>query len=181
MGTVDIVAADDDDWELEALLVRVHQHLGGGLGGGIGVRGGEDAGLEKVIVLILDLTVDLIGGDVDEALDADLLGGLEKDVGPVDVGVGEAVRVAKAQVDVGLGGEVEDGIDVVTLEAVHDLGGVGDVALVEGEVPLVIESAGVVERGTVVKLVEGDDVVCLWVREGQVSHQPTCAGESQMC
>ena len=175
VGAVDVVAADDDDGELEALLVRVDQHLGGGLGGGVGVGGGEDAGLEEVIILILNLTVDLIGGDVDEALDADLLGRLEQHVGAVDVGVGETVRVSEAQVDVRLGGEVKNGVDVVALEAVHHLGGVGDVALVEGEVPLVIEGAGVVERSTVVELVKGDNVVCLWVCEGQVSYQPACA------
>lgn len=177
VGSVDVVAADDDDGELEALLVRVDQHLGGGLGGGVGVGGGEDAGLEEVIILVLNLTVDLIGGDVDEALDADLLGRLEQHVGAVDVGVGETVRVSEAQVDVRLGGEVEDGVDVVALEAVHHLGGVGDVALVEGEVPLVIEGAGVVERSTVVELVKGDNVVCLGVCEGQVSYQPACAEE----
>lgn len=180
MGAVDVVAADDDDGELEALLVRVHQHLCGGLGGGVGVGGGEDAGLEEVIILVLNLTVDLIGGDVDEALDADLLGGLEQHVGAVDVGVGEPVRVTEAQVDVRLRGEVEDGVDVVALEAVHHLGGVGDVALVEGEVPLVIEGAGVVERCAVVELVEGDNVVCVGVCEGQVSYQPACAEESEI-
>ncbi|KFY44487.1 hypothetical protein V494_01461, partial [Pseudogymnoascus sp. VKM F-4513 (FW-928)] len=172
-----VVAADDDDGELETLLVRVHQHLGGGLGGGVGVGGGEDAGLEEVIILILNLTVDLIGGDVDEALDADLLGRLEQDVGAVDVGVGETVRVSERQVNVGLGGEVEDGVNVVALKAVHHLGGVGDVALVEGEVPLVIEGAGVVERSTVVELVKGDNVVCLRVCDGQVSYQPASTAE----
>jgi hypothetical protein len=180
VGSVDVVAADDDDGELEALLVRVHQHLGGGFGSGVRVGRGEDAGLEEVVILVLNLTVDLVGGDVDEALDANLLGRLEQDVRAVDIGVGEAVGVAEAQVDVGLGGKVEDGVNVMALEAVHHLGGVGDVALVEGEVPLVIEGAGVVERGTVVELVEGDNVVCLWVCEGQVSYQPTCAGESNV-
>lgn len=180
MGAVDVVAADDDDGELEALLVRVDQHLSGGLGGGVGVGGGKDASLEEVIVLVLDLAVDLVGGDVDEALDADLLGGLEQHVGAVDVGVGEAVRVTEAQVDVRLRGEVEDGVDVVALEAVHHLGGVGDVALVEGEVALVIEGARVVERRAVVELVEGDNVVGLGVCEGQVAHQPAGTEEREM-
>lgn len=174
VGTVNVVAANNDDGELEALLVRVHQHLGGGLGGSVRVGGGKDAGLEEVIILILNLTVNFIGGDVDEALDADLLGRLEQDVSAVDVGVGETVGVSEAQVDVGLGSEVEDGVNVVALEAVHHLGGVGDVSLVEGEVPLVIEGTGVVERSTVVELVEGDNVVCLWVCDGQVAHQPAC-------
>lgn len=175
--TVDVVAADDDDWELEALLVRVHQHLCGGLGGGVWVGWGEEAGLEEIIIVILNLSVDLIGGDVDEALDPDLLGRLEKNVSAVDVSVGETVRVSETQVNVGLRGEVEDGVNVVALEAVHDLRGVRDVAMVEGEVPLIVQGAGVVERCAVVQLVEGDDVVGIGVCERQVTYQPTRTGE----
>lgn len=109
---------------------------------------------------------------MDEALDTNLLGTLEQDVGAVDVGVGEAVGVAKAQVDVRLGGKVEDGVDVVALQAVDNLRGVGDVTLVEGEVALVIQGAGVVERGAVVKLVKGDNVVRVGVGEGEVADEP---------
>ncbi len=154
MRAVDVVASHNDDGELEALLVRVHQHLGGGLARGVGVGRGEQAGLEEVIVVVLDLAVDLIGRDVDESLDAHLLGALEQHVCAEDIGMGEAVRVSEAQVDVRLGREVEDGVDLVALEAVDDLGGVGDVTLVEGEVALVVQHSRVVQRGTVVELVE---------------------------
>lgn len=141
---VDVVAADDDDGQLERLLVRVHEHLGGGLGGGVGIGGRQDARLEQVVVIILDLAVDLVGGNVDEAFDADLLGALEQYMGAIDVGVSETVRVAETQVDVGLRGEVEDGVDVVPLQAVDDFAGVGDVAVVEVEIPLVVQHACVV-------------------------------------
>jgi len=177
--TVDVVAADDDDWELEALLVRVHQHLCGGLGGGVWVGWGEDAALEEIIIVILNFSVDLIGRDVDEALDPDLLSRLEKNVSAVDVGVGETVRVSETQVNVGLRGEVEDGVNIVALEAVHDLRGVRDVAMVEGEVSLIVQDAGIVERCAVVQLVEGDDVVGIGVCERQVTYQPTCTGEER--
>lgn len=175
MWSVDVVGADNDDWHLERLLVRVDQHLSGGLGSSIWVGWGQNAGLEEIILLILNLSVNLIGGDVDELLDSDLLGGLEENVGSVNVGVGESVGVSEGQVNVRLGSKVEDGVDVVTLQAVHNLSWVGDITVVEGEVPLVVQGAGVVEGSTVVELIEGDDVVGVWVGEGQVTDKPTSA------
>lgn len=109
---------------------------------------------------------------MDELLDSDLLCALQQNVCPVDVCVCESVRVTKAQIDVGLRGEVEDGIDLVTLEAVHYLGGVGDVSMVEGEVSLVVEDSGIVQGRAVVKLVEGDNVVCIGIGQGEMSYEP---------
>lgn len=145
MRTVDVVGSHDDDWELERLGVGVNQHLSGGLGSSIWVGWGQNAGLEEIIILILDFTVNLIGGDVDEALDANLLGTLEQNVSTVNVGVGESVGVSEAQINVGLSSKVENGINVIALEAVHDLRWVGDVSVVKGEVSLVIEGTGVVQ------------------------------------
>ena len=173
MWAVDVVGADNDDWHLERLLVRVDQHFSGGLGGSVWVGWGENGGLEEIILLVLNLSVNLISGDVDELLDSDLLGRLEENVGSVDVGVGESVRVSEGQVNVGLGSEVEDGVNVVTLQAVHHLSWVGNISMVEGKVALVVQSTGVVEGSTVVELVERDDVVGVWVGEGQVTDQPT--------
>jgi hypothetical protein len=51
----------------------VHQHLGGGLAGGVRVGRRQDAGLQQVVVVVLDLAVDLVGRHMDEALDAHLL------------------------------------------------------------------------------------------------------------
>lgn len=86
----------------------------------------------------------------------------------------EGVRVTEAQIDVRLGGEVEDGINVMASQAVHDLGWIRDIAMVEGEVALVIERPSIVQRGAVVELVEGDDVVRIWVGQGKMSYKPAC-------
>ena len=150
MRPVDVVAADDNHGKLETLLVRLDQHLGGRLAGSVGICRREYTRLEQLILALLDLAIDLIGGDVDEAAYTDLLGTLEEDVCTIDVCVREAVGVAEAQVDVRLGGKVQDGVDGVPLHAVDHLGRVGDVALVEGEVAPTVEHAGVVERGAVV-------------------------------
>lgn len=172
VGSVDVVAADNDDGQLEALLVRVDKHLGGGLGGGIRVGGREDAALEEVVVVVLDFAVDFVGGNVNEALDAYFFGALEEHVGAVDVCVGEAVRVAKAEVNVRLCGKVENGVNVVALQTADDFVGVGNVALVKRKVALVVEHARVVERRAVVELVERDNVVRVGIRQCQVADQP---------
>ncbi len=100
---------------------------------------------------------------MNELLDPNLLRRFQEDVGSVHIGVSKGIRVTEAQIDVGLRRKVEDGIDVVSLQAVHDLGGVCNIAMVEGEVALVIEDSGVVERGAVVELVKRDNVVCVRV------------------
>ena len=84
-------------------------------------------------------------------------------MGSIDISVRKRVRVAKAQIDVGLRCKVEYSIDTVLLQAVHHLVRVRDVAMVEGEVPLAVEDPCVVQGRTVVQLVEGDDIVCIGV------------------
>lgn len=69
--------------------------------------------------------------------------------------------------------EVEDGIDVMLLEAVHHLVRVGYIAMVEGEVLLIIENLRIVRRRTVVKLIEGNYVICVRVGQGEMPYQPT--------
>lgn len=98
---------------------------------------------------------------MDEAFDlcAEFARALEEDMGAEDVRVCEFVGVSEREVDVGLSGEVEDGVDVVGAKGGGDRGGRGDVAVDECEVGEVGETAGVVEGSAVVEFVEGDDVV----------------------
>lgn len=98
-------------------------------------------------------------------------------MGAVDVGTGELVAVAEAQVDVGLRGEVEDGVNAVFLE--HRLHGERgcDVAVDKGKVGAGGEAARIVERGTIVELVEGDDVIVGGVGEGKMANDPAGAVE----
>jgi hypothetical protein len=76
---------------------------------------------------------------------------------------------------VALRGEVEDGVNIVPLQAVYHLRWVGDVALVEAEVSPLVERPRVVERAAIIELVEGDDVVRVRVCDGQVADQPASA------
>ena len=84
----------------------------------------EDVVLERLLLVLLALAVHLVGADVDEAADVlALLGRLEEHVGADDVAVRELEAVAEGVVDVRLGGEVHDGVDLLGLE--HVLGEVG--------------------------------------------------------
>lgn len=145
MRAIDVIAADDDDRELETLHVRVDKHFRRGFTGSIGIRRSQNARLQQVVVVVPDLAVNLVGGDVDESVDPDLLGALQHDVGAVHIGMGKDVRVAEAQINMRLGGEVEDGVDFVTLHAVKHLRGVRYVPMVEAEVALVVQDPRVVE------------------------------------
>lgn len=177
MRTVNIVASYNDHRELERLLVRVNQHLRCCLGCGVRVCWGKNAGFQQIVGIVPDLSVDLISGDVDELLDSNLLGRLQDNVCTINVGVGECVGVAETQVNVGLSSEMEDGVNVVSLQTVHDLGGVCDITMVEGEVSFVVKGSSVVQGGAVVEFVEGYDVVGIGVGQGQMSYQPASTAE----
>ena len=71
-----------------------------------GERGAEPIGLAERADL--DRAVDLVGRDVEEALDAGLAGDVAQHVGAVAVRPHEGVRVLDRAVDVRLGGEVDD-------------------------------------------------------------------------
>jgi hypothetical protein len=117
----------------------------------------------------------LVGGNVVIPLDlAILLDALQQDVRANDIVHGEFVRVSKAQVDVRVGGEVEDGVDVVLLQTFDHVGGDGNIAVEEVEVAqlLRLQQAGIVERAAVVEFVETDDVVVALVFDGQVAYKP---------
>jgi len=75
--------------------------------------------------------VDLVGGDLQEALVTMLFGGLKQHPGAVDVGLDKGAGLEQRSVDVGLGGEVEDAV-VLGGQLVHQLC-VADVAPHESE------------------------------------------------
>ena len=96
-------------------------------------------------------------------------------MGAIHIGMGEAVRVAKAKVDMRLSSKMEDGVDLMALHAVDDFGRIGDISLIEGKIPLIVEHASVVQRRAVVQLIEGHDVVRLRIRQGEMADNPASA------
>ena len=69
---------------------------------------------------------------------------------------------------------MEDGVNFVSLEAVHHFGGICDIAMVESEVALVVQGTRVVEGSAVIQLIKRHDVVCVWVGQGKMSDEPAC-------
>jgi hypothetical protein len=145
----------------------VDQHLCRGFASGVGVSRSEDALFGQVVAVFRNLAVDFIGGDVNEtAKEAVVLGALEEDVGAIDIGGGELVGVSEGEVHVGLRREVEDSVDFVFPQSSFDLVRRGYVAMHKGEVVAGAQRTGVVERCTVVELVERHDVIAPWIGGG---------------
>ena len=87
---------------------------------------------------------------MDEPSDTNFLGTLEEDVSTVHVSVCKCVGVTKTQINMGLSGKVEDSVNLMSLETVHDLRRICDISMVKGEISLVIEGSCVVERCTII-------------------------------
>ena len=114
-----------------------------------GVGGGEGA-------------VDLVGGDVEEAELFALAFGerlvvlarcLQEGESPVDVGVEEGLGSCDGAVDVGFGGEVDDGGGLVPSKEAGDEVGVADVAVDEGVEGIVLDGCEVFRIAGVGELV----------------------------
>ena len=179
MRTIHVVAPHNDAWQLEAFRVGVDVHLSSCLAGCIWVGRTEDAVFEQVRISMFGLAIDFISRDVDEPLDSDLDCRLEHNVCAADVGFCERERVAKAEIDVGLSSKMEDGINTVLSQAAKNGFFVCHVAENELEVGARVETFGVLESCAVVDLVEGEDVVIIWVGQSQVADHPGSSAECQ--
>jgi len=69
---------------------------------------------------------------------------------------------------------MEDGVNFVSLEAVHNLRWICDIAMVESEISLVVQSASVVQRSAVVQLIKRHNIVGIRVGQGKMSDEPAC-------
>ena len=162
VGSVDVVAARGDARKVVGAVVGHNEHLSAGLRCGVWV-GWEE--LRSLMVaddgFRLGLAVHFISRDVDKTLDlaAGDLASLEEDVGAVDVVLGEFEGVAEGVVNVGLSGEVHDGVDALgDEEVVHEIGG-RDVALDELEIRGGFRGHQILQIGAVVQLVQHHDLV----------------------
>lgn len=92
----------------------------------------------------MNLTVNLIRRNMDEAANLGLLGSFEKDVSTAYIGVCESVRVPKTKIHMRLGGKMKNSIDAIGGEAVEDLRRVSDVATDKGKAFDVMQLSDVV-------------------------------------
>ncbi len=85
MRSVDIVAADDDDGQFEALRVCVDVHFCCSFTCSIWVCGCKEAVLEQIWIAEVDLAVHLVRRDMDESLNAIVDSAFEHDVCAFDI------------------------------------------------------------------------------------------------
>lgn len=81
---------------------------------------------------------------------------------------GESVRIAKGQIDVGLSGKVEDGVDVMFAYYIQDSVGIGYVSNLQAEVGKLADTGNIILCRTIVHLVKDNDII-LWVRNCEVT------------
>jgi hypothetical protein len=110
---------------------------------------------------------------MDEACDAMLSSALQQHMCPVDIRVGKLVRVAKAEINVGLRREMEDGVDVMLAQYALHVCRRCNVAVLEGEVPLLFKCPRIIQCRAVVELIEGDDIIVVRIREDEMANNPT--------
>lgn len=115
----------------------------------------------------------LVCGDVVEALDlAILLDALEQHMRAEHIVLREDVGVAEAQVHVCMRRQVENGVNIVLLQAFDHVARYGNIAVEEAEIRLRLQHASIIQRATIVELVERNDVVCVGIFDGKVAYKP---------
>jgi len=115
----------------------------------------------------------LVCGDVVEALDlAILLDTLEQHMRAKHIVLREDVGVAETQIHVRMRSKMEDGIDVVFLQAPDYVAWNSDIAVEEAEIRLRLQHARMVQRAAIVELVKRHDVVVVGVFDGKMAHKP---------
>ena len=188
--TVVVRAVGDHGGHPVGVVEGPHEVVAGGLGGAVGTVGlvfevlGEEllavgqmvlaggglrgeGGLDAVGVGHLQGAIDLIGGDVVEALAFPLLGeglpvelrGLQEGEGAHHVGLCEGEGVLDGAVHMALGGEMDDAVDMLVLHQLVNALEVADVHLDELVVGLALDILEVGEVTGIGEFVDVDDVV----------------------
>lgn len=153
-------------------MIRLHKHLGRRFTSSIRICRCKDARLQQLAIVFLDLAIDLVGGHMDEPLDADLLRTFQQHVGAIYIGMREAVRVAKTEIDMRLSRKVKNGVDFMALHAVQDLSRMCQVSVVKRKVGAVIQGARVIERRAIVQLVKRYYIIGFGVSQCEMTHHP---------
>ena len=149
-------------------MVGFHEELCPRLGRRVGVGRFQDVlFFHGLGFKCFTLTVNLVGGDVDESFNTTMtLGRLEQYVRAEDIALGEVERVPEGIVDMCLCREVHDGIDFFFRHYVGDEVWTGDIPLDEFEVLKTGDIVEIGEAGAVVEfVVDHNLVVGVFLRE----------------
>jgi hypothetical protein len=114
-----------------------------------------------------------ICGDVVESLNlAIFLDALEQHMRAENIVLREDVGVTETQIHMCMRSEMKDGVNIVLLKTPDHVAWYCDIAVEEAEIRLRLQHARIVQRTTVVELVERHNVVVVWILDGQVAHKP---------
>ena len=157
-GPVVVRAVRDRDRQSVGLGVRAHGMVGSRLGGVVRrARPVRRLLREDLVALERQVAVDLAGRDVVEARHARAPRRLQQRLRPEHVGAEEARRLDDREAVVRLGGEIDDGVDLLPLEQPLAELEVGDVAL--HELDLLLDRGEAAPVACVREQVEHDDAV----------------------
>ena len=94
--------------------------------GSIGAARGQVVALHAAVVA-MNMAVDLVGADLMVPQVASLARSLQQDIGPVDVGLDERVRVQNAAVHMGFSSKVDNRVDPILPKSPLHRSGIADV------------------------------------------------------
>lgn len=113
MRSIHIIAPDRNERQLEAATICANHHLSSRLARRIRVRRRKQARLAQICRPNRHISIYLIRRDVYKPIHPMFPRSLQEHMRPVYVCVCELVRIAEAEVDVGLRREMEDGVDLM--------------------------------------------------------------------
>ena len=176
---IDIVSTGDQAGELETTKVRLDQKFCSSFGCRVGVSRfqnvlfGHGIGLE-----ILSFSVNLIGGNMDKALDGVTgFGRLQEHVSSINVRVGKGNGVTKGIVHMSLGGKMQNSVNFLLLQDIADQIERANVSFDELEVGEVLDAVQVGQARAVVEAIVHHNVVVrilLAQQDGDMGSDESC-------
>mmetsp|Transcript_9312 Transcript_9312/g.23414 ORF Transcript_9312/g.23414 Transcript_9312/m.23414 type:complete len:235 (+) Transcript_9312:909-1613(+) len=171
-----VVAAGDNNRQVERTVVALDEELGTGLGRRVGVGRLQNVLLFHWVLRLAAFTIHLVCANMDKPLDAVDLGRLEQDVSTEYVVLCELKRIAERVVHVCLRGEVNDRIDLLLGQHIVDHVRRTNVALDKLIIRLIFDGIKVAQARAIVELIEIDDFE-VWIFPHQ-KHNRVASDES---
>jgi len=132
--SIDVVSSGNDNGKLEGVSIGSNNELSTSLGSSIWVSGVQKRGFFITAeMFITDFTIDFISRNVDELLDLSVgSDGFQEVMGTHDVILSKVDGVTEGVINMALGGEMNNSVNIVSIEDFGGESSVVDVTLVEG-------------------------------------------------
>lgn len=148
------------------------QHFSGCFATTVRIHRQQSIAFTEAIQSWLGGPIYLAGGHQDELLHPTCLGAIQEDLRAHDVGCCKQSRIFEASVDIRLSGKVNNGVDIVLAKTADDIVSGRNVAFVKGEIRTGAQYFSVFQGSAVLELVEGDEIVIIWIGDCEGSKDP---------